>query len=67
MSPLTQEWVDKAEEDFQVAQREYRARKNPSEVHNNLWSKPNAPPEERLRSRERICPNHRLTEPRDIR
>ena len=30
MSPLTQEWVDKAEEDFFVARREYRARKNPS-------------------------------------
>jgi len=30
MNPLTQEWVDKAEEDFHVAQREYRARKNPS-------------------------------------
>ncbi len=30
MAPLTQEWVDKAEEDYQVAQREFRARKNPS-------------------------------------
>ncbi|PWU12481.1 MAG: DNA-binding protein [Verrucomicrobia bacterium] len=31
MSPVTQEWVvDKAEEDFHVAQREYRARKHPS-------------------------------------
>ena len=28
MSPLTQEWVNKAEEDFHVAQREYRARKH---------------------------------------
>jgi HEPN domain-containing protein len=30
MSPLTQEWVDKAEEDFRVAQREGRARKQRS-------------------------------------
>jgi hypothetical protein len=30
MSPLTLEWIAKAEEDFQVAQREGRARKNPS-------------------------------------
>ena len=30
MSPLTQEWVEKAEEDFRVATREYRARKHPA-------------------------------------
>ena len=32
MKPATVEWVEKAEEDFVVAQRELRARKNP--VHN---------------------------------
>lgn len=30
MTPLTLEWVEKAEEDFHVAQREGRARKLPS-------------------------------------
>ena len=30
MKPLTREWVEKAEEDFISAQREYRARKNPN-------------------------------------
>jgi HEPN domain-containing protein len=30
MNPLALEWVAKAEEDFNVAQREYRARKNPA-------------------------------------
>jgi len=30
MNPLALEWVAKAEEDFSVAQREYRARKNPA-------------------------------------
>jgi HEPN domain-containing protein len=30
MNPLTAEWVDKAEEDFIVAGREYRARKSPA-------------------------------------
>ena len=30
MTPLTLEWVEKAEEDFHVAQRECRARKFPS-------------------------------------
>src|SRR5690242_769756 len=30
MNPLTTEWVAKAEEDFNVAVREYRARKHPS-------------------------------------
>lgn len=30
MTPLTLEWVEKAEEDFRVAQREFRARKFPS-------------------------------------
>ena len=30
MTPLTLEWIDKAEEDFHVAQREGRARRNPS-------------------------------------
>ena len=30
MNPLTLEWVEKAEEDFHVSIREYRARKNPS-------------------------------------
>ena len=30
MNPLTLEWIEKAEEDFHVAQRECRARKNPS-------------------------------------
>ena len=30
MKPLTREWVDKAEEDFISAQREYRARKRPN-------------------------------------
>lgn len=29
MKPLTREWVDKAEGDFLVAQKIYRARKNP--------------------------------------
>jgi len=29
MNPLVPEWVEKAEEDFTVAQRELRARKNP--------------------------------------
>jgi HEPN domain-containing protein len=29
MNPLSLEWIEKAEEDFHVAQREYRARKNP--------------------------------------
>lgn len=29
MSPLTREWAAKAEEDFHVLQREWRARKNP--------------------------------------
>jgi HEPN domain-containing protein len=30
MKPLTLEWVEKAEEDFISAQREYRARKRPN-------------------------------------
>jgi HEPN domain-containing protein len=30
MKPLTHEWVEKAEEDFISAQREYRARKRPN-------------------------------------
>lgn len=30
MTPLTQEWVDKAEGDFATAQRETRARKQPN-------------------------------------
>ena len=30
MKPITQEWIAKAEGDFAVAQREVRARKNPS-------------------------------------
>src|SRR4051794_41649223 len=30
MTPLTLEWVEKAEEDFHVAQREFRARTFPS-------------------------------------
>lgn len=30
MKPITQEWVDKAEGDYAVAQREIRARKNPN-------------------------------------
>jgi HEPN domain-containing protein len=30
MKPLTREWVEKAEEDFISAQREYRARKHPN-------------------------------------
>lgn len=30
MKPITQEWIAKAEGDFAVAQREIRARKNPS-------------------------------------
>jgi HEPN domain-containing protein len=30
MKPLTAEWVTKAEGDFEVAQRELRARKNPN-------------------------------------
>jgi len=29
MNPLALEWIEKAEEDFHVAQREYRARKYP--------------------------------------
>lgn len=30
MNPVTQEWVEKAEADFHVALREFRARKHPS-------------------------------------
>ena len=30
MTPLTQEWVDKAEGDYVTAGREFRARKNPN-------------------------------------
>jgi HEPN domain-containing protein len=30
MMPLTQEWVVKAEDAYNIARREYRARKNPS-------------------------------------
>lgn len=30
MKPLTREWVEKAEEDFISAEREYRARKRPN-------------------------------------
>jgi len=30
MKPLTREWVEKAEGDFQTAQREMRARKSPN-------------------------------------
>ena len=30
MRPITQEWVDKAEEDWNLALMSYRARKHPS-------------------------------------
>lgn len=30
MKPLTGEWIEKAEADFNSAQREYRARKRPN-------------------------------------
>lgn len=30
MKPITQEWIDKAEEDFVILNRELRARKSPS-------------------------------------
>ena len=29
MKPITLEWIDKAEDDYVVAEREFRARKNP--------------------------------------